>query len=129
MSRQKEVTAAVAECVRKAVPEINWSINIVGTNASREVEGTISCDEITYEQDAYGICTATAVYSVYVLDINGRTDVDNLSDVLFEALHNNDLNGMIDNGLVKRIVFGTTSMNTRAVAMLLEYNVEYYMEG
>jgi hypothetical protein len=129
MSRQKEVTAAVAECVRKAVPEINWSINIVGTNASREVEGTISCDEITYEQDTYDICTATAVYSVYVLDINGRTDVDNLSDVLFEALHNNDLNGVIDNGLVKRIVFGTTSMNTRAVAMLLEYHVEYYMEG
>ena len=65
---------------------------------------------------------------VYVLDINGKTDVDNLCDVLFKALHNNDLNGLIDNGLVKRVTFGTPRGNTKAVAMLMEYQVEYTQE-
>ena len=63
-----------------------------------------------------------------MLDINGTTDIDDLSDTLFDVLHNNDLGGMIDNGLVKRIVFGAVANNTKAVAMLLEYQVEYDME-
>lgn len=128
MSRQSEITNALASLVKKAVPSVNWSVNIVGGNASKGVEGTVSCDEVSYEQDAYDICTATAIYSIYVLDINAKTDIDNMSDVLFKAVHNNDLNGLIDNGLVKRVVFGTPRGNTKAVAMLMEYQVEYMQE-
>lgn len=128
MSRQSEITNALASLVKKAVPSVNWNVNIVGANVGKGVEGTISCDEVSYEQEAYDVCTATAIYSVYVLDINGNTDIDSMSDVLFGALHNNDLNGLIDNGLVKRVVFGTPRGNTKAVAMLMEYQVEYVQE-
>lgn len=128
MSRQSEITSALASLCRKVVPGINWNVNIVGANAGKGVEGTISCDEVSYEQEAYDVCTATAIYSVYVLDINGKTDVDNLCDVLFKALHNSDLNGLIDNGLVKRVTFGTPRGNTKAVAMLMVYQVEYMQE-
>lgn len=128
MSRQSEITNALASLVKKAVPSVNWNVNIVGANAGKCVEGTISCDEVSYEQEAYDVCTATATYSIYVLDINGKTDIDNMSDVLFKAVHNNDLNGLIDNGLVKRVVFGTPRGNTKAVAMLMEYQVEYMQE-
>lgn len=128
MSRQSEITNALASLVKKAVPSVNWNVNIVGANAGKGVEGTISCDEVSYEQEAYDVCTATATYSVYVLDINGNTDIDSMSDILFGALHNNDLNDLIDNGLVKRVVFGTPRGNTKAVAMLIEYQVEYMQE-
>lgn len=128
MSRQSEITNALASLVKKAVPSVNWNVNIVGANVGKGVEGTISCDEVSYEQEAYDVCTATAIYSVYVLDINGNTDIDSMSDVLFGALHNNDLNGLIDNGFVKRVVFGTPRGNTKAVAMLMEYQVEYVQE-
>ena len=128
MSRAREVTNALADIIKEAVPGVKWNVNIVGAAAGKGVEGTISCDEVTFEQDAYDVCTAMAVYSIYVLDINGITDIDDLSDTLFEVLHNNDLGGMIDNGLVKRIVFGAVANNTKAVAMLLEYQVEYDME-
>lgn len=128
MSRQSEITNALASLVKKAVPSVNWNVNIVGANVGKGVEGTISCDEVSYEQEAYDVCTATAIYSVYVLDINGNTDIDSMSDVLFGALHNNDLNGLIDNGLVKRVVFGTPRGNTKAVAMRIEYQVKYMQE-
>lgn len=128
MSRAREVTNALADIIKEAVPGVKWNVNIVGASAGKGLEGTISCDEVTFEQDAYDVCTAKAVYSIYVLDINGTTDIDDLSDTLFEVLHNNDLGGMIDNGLVKRIVFGAVANNTKAVAMLLEYQVEYDME-
>lgn len=128
MSRAREVTNALADIIKEAVPGVKWNVNIIGASAGKGLEGTISCDEVTFEQDAYDVCTATVVYSIYVLDINGTTDIDDLSDTLFEVLHNNDLGGMIDNGLVKRIVFGAVANNTKAVAMLLEYQVEYDME-
>lgn len=128
MSRAREVTNALADIIKEAVPSVKWNINIVGASAGKGVEGTISCDEVNFEQDAYDICTATAIYSIYVLDINGRTDVDDLSDTLFEVLHNNDLGGLIDNGVVKRIVFGAVTNNAKAVAMLMEYQVEYEQE-
>lgn len=87
MSRAREVTNALADIIKEAVPGVKWNVNIVGASAGKGVEGTISCDEVTFEQDAYDVCTATAVYSIYVLDINGTTDIDDLSDTQIGRAH------------------------------------------
>ena len=127
MSRQTEITEALAAIVKATAPEIKWGINIVGSRASKEVEGTISYDRVEYRQEAQDYIVANATYSIYVIDINANADLENLSDKLFAVLYNNDFEGLIYNGVVTHVIFGTPRGDQKAAAMLMEYQVEYAM--
>ena len=52
MSKRTEVVNALLRIVEEAVPSVPWSVNITGSNVSKNIEGTVSCDRVLFDQQA-----------------------------------------------------------------------------
>ncbi len=128
MSKRIEVTNAIIGLLKKKVPEANWNASITGVNRSSKLEGTVTCDRIEYNYEAYDVLTAKAVYSIYIVDMNSIEGVDDIADKAFVLLNNSDLAGTITEGLVSKIIYGTAQGKQNAGVALLEYVVEYEEE-
>ena len=127
MSKRTEVIEALAGIVREAAPDVPWSVNISGSNVSKGIEGTISCDRVAFDQQAAGLIIATATFSVYVVDMSGDAQIDDIGDALFEALECSDLNSTCLVCYVKNIIYGAPRGNQKAMAILIELEAEYYV--
>lgn len=127
MSKRTEVTEALAEIVREAVPDVPWSVNIAGLNASKDVQGTISCDRVAFDQQAADLIIATATYTIYVVDMSGDAQIDDIGDALFDALNCSDLNKTCLVCYVNNIIYGAPRGNPKAMAVLVELQAEYYV--
>lgn len=124
MSKREEVTKALMDLLGQEVPEVSWSQQLTGAARSKELEGSVSCDRISFEWNAKNVRMATASYSIYLLDANTLDGVDELADkidsVLCEHWH---LGGIAVNSAVKEIIFGAAQGKTNAGMALIEYDV------
>lgn len=127
MSKRTEVIEALAGIVREAVPNVPWSVNISGSNVSKGIEGTISCDRVAYDQQAAGLIIATATFSIYVVDMGNDAQIDDIGDALFDALNCSDLNKTCLVCYVNNIIYGAPRGNPKAMAVLIELQAEYYV--
>lgn len=127
MSKRTEVMEALTEIIRNTAPDVPWSVNISGSNVSKGIEGTISCDRVAFDQQAAGLIIATATFSIYVIDMSSDAQIDDISDALFDALECSDLNGTCLVCYVKNIIYGAPRGNQKAMAVLIELQAEYYM--
>lgn len=66
MSRRQEVTDAIARILSDELPDIPWTVLVKGFKRSKQTEGTISCDEVTYSFDAKGSRNGRATYLLYL---------------------------------------------------------------
>lgn len=125
MSTRTEVTSALVEIIREAVPSVPWTVNVTGSNVSKGIEGTLSCDRVDFSQEARDIIFATATFTIYVVDMSGNEEIEDIGDILFDALNCTDANGTCLICSVKSIVYGAPRGNTKASALLMELEAEY----
>ena len=126
--RRKAITAAIIELLAKALPDIRWQQRISGAGRGKDVEGSVTNDRIAYHYDDKESLVATAVYHIYIVDANSTENVDELADVAFKALNDDDLDGIAVVGEIKRIIYGSPQGKPQAGIALLEYEVTYYEE-
>lgn len=126
--KRKEVTAAVIKRLAEALPDIRWQQRVSGAGRGKDVEGSVTNDRISYRYDDKDSLIASAVYYIYIVDANSTENVDEMADVAFKALNDDDLDGLAIVGEIKRIIYGSPQGKPQAGVVLLEYEVAYYEE-
>ena len=124
MSRREEVTAALLELLQTELPEVSWNEQLTGAVRGQNLQGTVSCDRISFERNAKNVRMATASYSIYMIDANSLDGVDTLADKIDSVLCENwHLGGIATNSVVKSIIFGAAQGKTNAGMALVEFDV------
>lgn len=126
MASREEVTQAIFEICRDELPGINWQLNIIGAQRSSQVEGSISCTDMDFESISKGLVQANANYEIYIIDMQGKSDIDGMGDLLFEKLNDNNLGGLVFSCRVVRMAYGAAK-EFSAWAVKLELQVAYNM--
>ena len=124
--RRATVTQAIFETLKEAVPEVPWSVRFSGANRSKGVEGTVSCDRVSFEYDSKDSLVAKATYNIYILDANSTENVDELADKVFLVLNDDDLDGVIICGDITQVQYGSMPGMPSSGVVVLTYVVEYY---
>lgn len=124
MSKREEVTQALVDLLAQELPEVNWSQQLTGAVRSKEIEGTVSCDRISFEYNAKNVRMATASYEIYLLDSETLDGVDALADKIDTVLCANwHLGGIATNSAVKEIIFGAAQGKANAGMALIAFDV------
>ena len=124
--RRATVTQTIVDILNEAVPEVPWGIRFSGANRSKEVEGTVSCDRVSFEYDSKDSLVAKATYNIYILDANSTENVDELADKVFVVLNDDDLDGVIICGDITQVQYGSMPGMPSSGVAVLTYVVEYY---
>ena len=126
--KQAEVTGIILDQLRNKVPQIPWSARLTGADRGRTVMGTVTCDRVAFFYDTKDDLVAKAEYKIYILDANSTENVDELAEVVFAALNNDDLGGALIVGDITDIVYGSSQGKPNSGIAALTYVIEYYKE-
>ena len=125
MATRNEITSTILTACQAVVPDIKWGLAFTGANKSKEIEGTVSCDEITFKQVAKGETHATAEYSIFIVDMGRGYDVDAAADALFSIFNRSNMGHICYNVSVNRIVYraviGVPASNICKLELTIEY--------
>lgn len=124
--RRATVTQTIVDILKEAVPEVPWGVRFSGANRSKGVEGTVSCDRVSFEYDSKDSLVAKATYNIYILDANSTENVDELADKVFFVLNDDDLDGVIICGDITQVQYGSMPGMPSSGVAVLTYVVEYY---
>lgn len=120
MSRRQEVTDAIARILSDELPDIPWTVLVKGLKRSKQTEGTISCDEVSYSFDAKGSRNGRAIYSVYVVAAGDSVDIDDVADRLDAVIFKNPtLDNWATTARVTQILFGVSQGQPQEAGVLL----------
>lgn len=126
MSRRTEITDVIMGLLQDQIPEVHWSSLVTGAGRSNKLEGTVSCDRITYVEMTKSRRKGVLTYSIYLLDTASVEGVDALADKLDALLTKyHDLGGWCIDSQVKEIVFGVAQGKTDAGMALITYEVYF----
>lgn len=125
--KQSELTKIIVDYLSSNIP-IDWNGRLTGATLSNKVEGSVTCDRVDFHYDEKVCLVASATYKIYILDANSMEDVDELADKVFHLLNNDDLNGVLIDGLITNITYGSAQGLPKSGLVALTYNIEYYME-
>lgn len=126
MSRRTEITDVIMGLLQDQIPEVHWSSLVTGAGRSNKLEGTVSCDRITYVSMTKSGRKGVLTYSIYLLDTASVEGVDALADKLDALLTKyHDLGGWCIDSQVKEIVFGVAQGKTDAGMALITYEVYF----
>lgn len=126
MSRRTEITDVIMGLLQDQIPEVHWSSLVTGAGRSNKLEGTVSCDRITYVEMTKSGRKGVLTYSIYLLDTASVEGVDALADKLDALLTKyHDLGGWCIDSQVKEIVFGVAQGKTDAGMALITYEVYF----
>lgn len=124
MSKREDVTKALIDLLTEQLPEVSWNEQLTGAVRGQELQGTVSCDRISFEWNAKNVRMATASYSIYLIDANSLDGVDALADKIDNVLCENwHLGGIATNSAVKSIIFGAAQGKANAGMALVEFDV------
>lgn len=127
MGRRQEVTDAIERILKDEIPEIPWTVLVKGFKRSKQTEGTISCDEVSFSDEAKGERTARAIYSICA--ISGAADdvnIDFIADKLDEVILNNPtLDDWATTAKITQILFGVAQGGVEAGAFIATLDVTY----
>lgn len=68
MSRRTEITDVIMGLLQDQIPEVHWSSLVTGASRGNKLEGTVSCDRITYVEMTKSGRKGVLTYSIYLLD-------------------------------------------------------------
>ncbi len=126
MSRRQEVTDAIERILTDELPEIPWTVLVKGLKRSKQTEGTISCDEVTYSYEAKGCRNARATYSLCVLSAGDGVDIDAIADRLDAViLKNPTLDNWATTARITQILFGVAQGRDEAGVFVATLDVTY----
>ena len=125
--RRKAVSDAIFDILTENVPEVTWTKLFKGFQRGKGVVGSVVSDRVDFEYDAKNQLVATAKYTVIIADSENTDTVDDIADTVFELLDNDDLNGTATVGDVKRITYAAAPNKEDAGAVLIVYEVKYYV--
>lgn len=125
--RRQDVTNALYEMLTNGLPEVSWSKFFKGFQRGKGLVGSLVSDRIDFEYDSKNQLVATARYTIIIADSENMDTVDTAADIAFELIDNDDLNGTATIGEVKRISYAAAPNREDAGAVLIEYEVKYYV--
>lgn len=125
--RRQDVTNALYEMLTNGLPEVSWSKFFKGFQRGKGLVGSLVSDRIDFEYDSKTQLVATARYTIIIADSENMDTVDTAADIAFELIDNDDLNGTATIGEVKRISYAASPNREDAGAVLIEYEVKYYV--
>lgn len=126
MSRRTEVTEALLRILQDEAPEVSWNMAVTGAKRGKEVEGTVTCDRIRFEDEGKGEREATAEYSIYILDARSLESVDALADKVESILTANaTLDNWATDSRVKMLVFGAPQGRPNVGLALIDFEVKF----
>lgn len=126
--RRKEISAAIRALLEDSVPAVKWTERLTGASRGADIYGSVTCDRVDYAWDDKTSLVATAVYSIYLVDSASTGAVDDLADEVFQTLHSDDLEGLLIDSNIKRVVYGSAQGKPEIGIVLLEYEINYYEE-
>lgn len=125
--KRKEVDNAIIEMLETSFPNVTWVKIFKGFQREKGVSGSLVNNKIDFQYDAKNQCVATANYTIIIADPNNMDTVDSIADEVFELLDNDDLDGTVTIGEVKRIAYASAPTKAEAGAVLIDYEVKYYV--
>ena len=125
--RRKAVSNAIFNMLAENVLEVTWTKFFKGFQRGKGVVGSVVSDSVAFEYDAKNQLVATAKYTIILADSENTETVDDIADTVFELLDNDDLNGEATIGEVKRITYAAAPTKSEAGAVLIDYEVKYYV--
>ena len=126
-SKRKEVENAILNMLETNFPNVTWVKIFKGFQREKGVSGSLVSDRTNFEYDAKNQLVATARYTVIIADPDNTDTVDDIADEVFELLDNDDLNGTVTIGEVKSIAYASAPTKAEAGAVLIDYEVKYYV--
>ena len=101
------------------LPDIPWTVLVKGFKRSKQTEGTISCDEVTYSFDAKGSRNGRATYSICVVAAGDNVDIDDIADRLDAViLKNPTLDNWATTARITQILFGVSQGQPQEAGVL-----------
>ena len=125
--KRQAVTDAIFTMLTTSIKNVEWSKYFKGFQRGKGITGAVACDHIDYEYDAKAQCLATATYTIIVADPDNLDTVDTIADTVFDLLDCDDLNGTAEFGLIKSINYASAPTKVDAGAVLIVYEVKYYV--
>lgn len=126
MSRRTEITEVLLGLLWDQLPEVHWSSLVTGASRTNRLEGTVSCDRITYQEMTKTARKGIMSYSIYLMDTQSIEGVDTLADKLDDLLTKyDDLGGWCSGSRVKEIIFGAAQGKSNAGLALINYEVYF----
>ncbi len=126
--RRKEISTAIRSMLETALPTVRWTERLAGASRGKEVCGSVTCDRVSYRWDDKTTLVATAVYSIYLVDTATTGGVDDMADLVFSALHADDLDGLAIDSNILNVMYGCAQGKPDVGMVLLEYQIEYVEE-
>lgn len=113
MNRLHEVANALNAILMDEVPEIPWVERVQGLNVPTELEGTFSCNGVTFSRSTVTSTECKADYVLYIIDPSeGKDDpryIETLALKVRDVLSaNSTLDNYATNSYVSGITFGTS---------------------
>lgn len=125
MAKRIDIINTILEACKAVVPEASWGFRITGAKKSNLIEGTVTCDEATFEWIAKGKQHATSKFNIVLIELDGTHDIDSIADRLFDVFNGSNMGGMCYNVNITRAVYGAIPAVLNSKAVKLELDVEY----
>nr|DAZ15049.1 MAG TPA: Minor tail protein U Alpha-Beta fold, VIRAL PROTEIN [Caudoviricetes sp.] len=127
MSKRVEVRDTILSWLKSAFPDIAWSTMHKGAQRGSSITGSLVNDRISYTYDTKNSLVAKAEYYIILIDPNNMDTVDALADGGFELLDSDDLDGVAIESYVREVIYGAAPQKADAGAVMLRYEVFYYV--
>lgn len=126
MSRRAEITDVLTGLLQAEIPNVHWGTLVTGANRTNRLEGTVSCDRVTYTEQTKTARKGTMTYSIYLMDTKSVEGVDVIADTVDDVLTiYSDLGGWCTSSRVKDIIFGAAQGKNNVGIALIEYEVSF----
>ncbi len=126
MSRRTEIMDVLMGLLQDQMPDVHWGSLVTGANRTNRLEGTLSCDRITYQEMTKNGRKGVLSFSIYLLDTQSIEGVDALADELDAILTQYpDLGGWCTDSRVKEIIFGAAQGRANVGVALINYEVYF----
>lgn len=125
MSTRKEINGLVLDACRAVLPEVNWTLRLVGAEKGKGPQGSVSCDRIDLINKTKELTHAIGKYEIYIIDFIGDYDVDAAADTLVDVFNKTNMGGFCVFCEVKNIVYGSVQGSRDSNVCLINIEVEY----
>ena len=125
--RRAEVTDEIFTMLTTELPNVTWTKIFKGFQRGKGTVGSLVSDHIDFTMDAKDQVYALQTFVIIIADSENIDVVDVYGDRVFELLEFDDINGKATIGQFKTIKYAAAPNKAEAGAVLLIYEVKYYV--
>ena len=125
--KRKAVESAIIAMLENEIPSVTWTRLFKGFQRGKGVVGSLVSDRIDFKYDSKNQLLATARYVLIIADSENTDSVDDIADIAFELLDNDNLDGNAIICEVKSIQYAAAPNRDDAGAVFLVCEVKFYV--